>query len=497
MSATRWHWARSLRFRLLAATLVATVAALLLAGLFLAGQFRDHVLRQFTAGLTAQLDQITARLEFDAEGQPQIDTKSLSDPRWARPYSGLYWQLDAITGTSVQRGVLRSRSLWDAALAAPADALADGAVHEHQLAGPARAQLLLVERTVRRVDDATTQWRLLVAADLTPTEEAVARFNGVLITSLAVLLGLLSAAALAQVRVGLAPLRTLRRALAEVHAGRAQRIEGRHPTEVQPLVDDFNRVLERNAAVVTRARTQAGNLAHAIKTPLAAMVQAAAAAGRDPKATGELAELVQEQAAVARRQVDWHLARSRVAAANGLPGAQTPLAPVIAGLVRVMQRAHAARELHIACEPIDAGCAFAGEAEDLQEMLGNVLDNACKWALREVRISAATRAEAHEASLQIVIEDDGPGIDAAQRQAVMARGVRLDESAPGTGLGLAIVRELVDLYGGNLTLATAALGGLRVELDLPGAVAVRATWEAVDRRHAIGNGYAGTTNQVE
>lgn len=472
MSAERWRWARSLRFRLLAATLVATLAALLLAGIFLAGQFRDHVLRQFAAGLTTQLDQLTARLEFDTAGQPRIDAKSLSDPRWARPYSGLYWQLDAMTGTSVQRGVLRSRSLWDAALAAPADALADGVVHEHQITGPEDVQLLLVERTVRRADDAATQWRLLVAADRTSTQEAVARFNGVLTTALAVLLALLSTAALAQVAVGLAPLRSLRRSLAEVHAGRAQRIQGHYPTEVQPLVDDFNRVLERNAEVVTRARTQAGNLAHAIKTPLAAMLQAAAVAERDPKAAGELAELVQEQVGVARRQVDWHLARSRVAAARGLPGAHTSLAPVVAALLRVMQRVHASQDLHIASEPIDPGCAFAGEAEDLHEMLGNVLDNACKWARHEVRISAATRAESDRTGLQIVIEDDGPGIDAAQRQAVIARGVRLDESAPGTGLGLAIARELVDLYGGHLNLGAAMLGGLRVELHLPGAVAV-------------------------
>jgi signal transduction histidine kinase len=474
MNAGRWPWARSLRFRLLAATLVALIVALSLAGVFLAGQFRDHVLRQFARGLTAQLDQITARLEFDAAGKPQVDARLLSDPRWARPYSGLYWQLDTLADGSVQRGVLRSRSLWDTTLQAAADALADGAVHEHQLDGPGGARLLLVERTVRRDGDASGQWRLLVAADMRETDEAVARFNGVLAASLIVLLLLLCAASVAQVAVGLAPLRTLRAALADVHAGRAQRIEGLHPVEVQALVGDFNRVLERNAEVVARARAQAGNLAHAIKTPLAAMMQAAAVAEQNPKAANELVPLVQEQTALARRHVDWHLARSRAAAAHGLPGAHTRLAPIVAGLVRVMRRVHAERQLHIACAAIDPSCAFAGEAEDLQELLGNVLDNACQWARGQVRISAALRTAAQETRLLIVVEDDGPGIDAARREAVLARGVRLDESTPGAGLGLAIVLELVGLYGGHLDLATATLGGLRVAIDLPGAVSVAA-----------------------
>jgi signal transduction histidine kinase len=460
---------RSLRFRLLAATLVALLTALLLAGVLLAGLFREHVLRQFSAMLTAQLDQLTARLEFDPAGRPQIDARTLTDPRWSRPYSGLYWQVDELVAGSAQRGVLRSRSLWDAALVLQADAPADGVVHEHQLSGPDGSRLLAVERAVRRDGDAGARWRLLVAGDLRATEAAVTRFNGVLAASLALLLALLCAAAVAQVAVGLAPLRALQRALAGVHAGRTQRLDGRFPAEVQPLIDDFNGVLGRNAEVVSRARTQAGNLAHAIKTPLAVMAQAAATAATHPETASELAPLVQEQVAVARRHVDWHLARSRAAAAQGMPGARVALAPVLAGLLRVLERVHAARGLALVCEPIEPGCGFAGEAQDLQEMLGNVLDNACQWARREVHVRAAVRTEPPGPQLRIVIEDDGPGIDDARRDQVMARGARLDESVPGSGLGLAIVRELVDLYGGRLTLGTAALGGLSVELTLPGA----------------------------
>lgn len=457
----------SLRLRLLAATVAALAIALLLAGFFLASQFREHVQRQFTATLTAQLDQLTARLEFDAAGQPQVDTRALSDPRWSRPYSGNYWQIDRLADGSLQRGVLRSRSLWDATLSAPADALANAAVHVHRINGPEGARLLLVERTVRRDGDDATQWRLLVAADLRETDAAVARFNGVLAVSLTALLALLGIAALAQVAVGLAPLKNLQRALARVHDGRAERLEGDFPLEVQGLVDNFNTVLERNAEVVQRARTQAGNLAHAIKTPLAAMAQAAATAEQRPQSASGLAPLIREQVAMARRQVDWHLARSRAAAAQGLPGAHAAVAPVVAGLIRVVERVHAARGLRIVCEPIAPDCAFAGEAQDLQEIIGNVLDNACAWARSEVRIAASVGRDPRR--LRIVIDDDGPGIDAARRDAVMARGARLDESVPGSGLGLAIVHELVALYGGSVALGTAAAGGLHVELELPAA----------------------------
>ena len=458
----------SLRLRLLAATVVALAVALLLAGFFLASQFREHVQRQFAVTLTAQLDQLTASLEFDAAGQPQIDVQTVSDPRWSRPYSGNYWQLDKLADGSLQHGVLRSRSLWDTTLSAPADALANGAVHVHEIAGPEGARLLLVERTLRVNGDAdadsAAQWRLLVAADLRETEVAVSRFNGVLGGALAALFALLCVAALAQVTVGLAPLKKLQRALALVREGQAQRLEGDFPFEVRALIDDFNGVLDRNAQIVQRARTQAGNLAHAIKTPLAVMAQAAAAAERRPDTASDLTVLVQEQVAVARRQVDWHLARSR-AAAQATPGTRTALAPVIDGLIRVVERVHAGRGLTISSEPIVPACSFAGEMQDLQEIIGNVLDNACAWARSEVRVAATTDRASRR--VHIVIDDDGPGIDAARREAVMARGARLDESVPGSGLGLAIVHELVALYGGEVTLGAAPKGGLRVELTLP------------------------------
>ncbi|PJI98005.1 signal transduction histidine kinase [Acidovorax sp. 69] len=462
------RWLRSLRFRLLAVTLAGVAVAMVLAGVVLSGFFREHVQRQFEAALMLQLDQVTARLDFDALGQPVIAAQALSDPRWLTPYSGLYWQVDAMAPDGQGRlGVLRSRSLWDASLALQVDALADGAVHAHEVAGPQGAPLLVLERTVRAAGADAARWRLIVAADLQGTQAAIAQFTRVLSLSLAVLLALLAAAAWAQVAVGLKPLKALQRGLQDVRQARATQISGAFPDEVQPLVDDFNAVLGRNADVVERARTQAGNLAHALKTPLTVLEQAACAqAGRD--GVTELATLVREQVQVARRHIDWHLARSRVAASAHLPGQRTPLEPVVAGLVRVMNKVHAGRGVDITLALPEAPLLFAGESQDLQEMLGNLLDNACKWARTTVRL----QAQAHEASGQpgqiwIKVEDDGPGIGATQRAHAVERGVRLDESVPGSGLGLAIVQDLAVLYGGRLELEPADLGGLRVVLVLP------------------------------
>lgn len=460
---------RSLRWRLLSATLAAAALALLLAGWLLAGLFRDAVTRQFAGLLTAQLDQVVARLEVGAGGAPALDPAQLSDPRWLRPYSGLYWQVDAMGPGGQPVPALRSRSLWDADIAAPPDQPADAQVHVHEVAGPGGARLLLVERLVRLEGAAGSPWRVLVAADLRDNEAAVQRFNTGLGASLVLLLGVLVAAAGAQVHVGLAPLRTLQRAVAAVRSGQAARVEGDVPAEVLPLVDDFNGVLDRNVAVVERARTQAGNLAHAIKTPLSALLQAAEAARRHPGELAQLPSLVQEQVALARRHVDWHLARARAAAAHGMPGVHTEVAPVVDGLLRVMARVHAARGLQLQAGPVPAGLRFAGEAQDLHEMLGNLIDNACQWARTEVRVTLATDLHATPPRFTLVVEDDGPGIAEADRDAALARGGRLDESVPGSGLGLAIVQELAGLYGGGLTLGGAApgLGGLRAELQLP------------------------------
>ncbi len=445
----------SLRFRLLLGTLFWIAASLVVAAWGLGNLFRQHVESQFHAQLKTHLDQLTAQLALDDAGRPTLAT-SLSDPRFNRPLGGLYWQIDRLAGTGAPAApaVMRSRSLWDQVLRVPADTPATGDVHQHRIVGPDGAMLGMVERSVTIN---AQRLRLIVGADENLMREPVTRFNEELWLALG-LLGLgLALAALVQVFVGLAPLRTLRDALGRVRSGATQRLEGDFPAEIMPLVEEFNTVLAQNADVVERARTQAGNLAHALKTPLS--VLANAAAGKDDA----LAQLVTTQIEGARRQVDYHLTRAQAAAAARLPGVRTALGPVVDGLVRTMRRLHAERNLDLRVRPIPASLAFRGEEQDLQEMLGNLLDNACKWAASRVEIDAGLEQD----RLVIRVDDDGKGIAAAQRQATLRRGVRADEQVPGSGLGLAIVDDLARMYGGAIVLADSPLGGLQAILTLP------------------------------
>lgn len=456
----------SLRVRLLVGTLLGVSVALVVAGLVLSNLYREQVTRQFLAALRVHLDQLTASVEADAQGRPVL-TVELVDARWNKPYSGLYWQVDGVQDGRSVPALLRSRSLWDATLSMPQDLLADGEVHVHGTTGPDGLELRVLERVVHPDDRPGTTWRLSVAQDTRELDEAVASFVGRLVLSLGVLALALTGAAVAQVVVGLAPLRSLQAAVSALREGRLQRLEGDFPAELQPLVDDFNGVLDQNAQIVVRARTQAGNLAHAIKTPLAVLSNAAA---RPDAAPGALARLVGEQVAQAQRQVNWHLSRARAAAAVGVPGVRTPVAGVAGPLVKLMDRVHASRHLDFDDRTAEQPLAFAGEEQDLQEMLGNLLDNACKWARSAVRIECAAGEGTARPSLQITVEDDGPGIAQALREKVLVRGARVDEQMPGSGLGLAIVLDLAQLHGGTLRLEQSpTLGGLRACLVLPAA----------------------------
>lgn len=451
-------WRGSLRLRLLAGTLVWISLSVLVAGWGLARLFERHVEQQLYVELGTHLNQLAAHLRFDPSDRPQL-ALNLSDPRFTRPYSGLYWQVDAISvgDARAQTALLRSRSLWDAMLVVPADVPADGELHAHRVDGPDGEPLRVIERVLRPADFPESSVRLVVAANEVSIARPVADFSGLLAMSLGLLAFGLLAAAWVQIRLGLQPFMRLRGDLEDVKEGRSRMIEGQYPAEVRPLVDEFNAVLARNAQIVERARTQAGNLAHAVKTPLTVLANAAAATD------GALAQLVAEQVALARTQVDYHLARSRAAAAAGIPGQRTALKPVLEGLVRLMMRVHAERALRILLTDCPPSLVFRGDVQDLQEMLGNLLDNACKWAASTVEL----RADAVGDEVNIVIDDDGPGLPPGIRQAMFERGVRADEQIPGSGLGLAIVRDLAQLYGGGVELEASPLGGLRARLRLP------------------------------
>ena len=476
---------QSLRWRLLLALLGVLLLALVLTGLTLQRLFNQHISEQFRQDLLVQLDQLTAKIELDENGQASIEPQSMSDPRWTRTYSGLYWQIDQISANGqTTTGVLRSRSLWDYTLNITPDKPAptlgsrrnntSNTIQRLRATGPQGAPLIVLARTIQTDESNGAHWRLMVASETSHLQAAFGHFAGLLAISLCVLFVLLVAAGWLQVQIGLAPLQPLQKALQQLRTGEVQRLDGHFPLEVQPLVNDFNTVLANNAAIVQRARTQAGNLAHAIKTPLAVLQQAAFNANAHTNSSAntqnsELARLVAEQVELARRHVDWHMARSRAAAAAGMPGQRTLVAPALESLMRAMRHVHAAKDLDLQLQTSDPQLAFAGETQDLHELLGNLLDNACKWARSQVMVQITANTHETQRLVHITIDDDGPGIAPEQRTQVMQRGMRLDETVAGAGLGLAIASELTSLYNGQINLQDAPTGGLRVCLSLPAA----------------------------
>ena len=263
-----------------------------------------------------------------------------------------------------------------------------------------------------------------------------------------------------QVRKGLSALDDLRARLAEVRDGRERQVTGVFPSEVDPLVRDLNALLDHREQAVRRAIAKAGDLAHGLKTPLAVLAQEASRA----RAAGQhdVAAAIDQQIDRMRRQVDYHLAQARAAASGAAPGAHAIVRGSADGLARTLTRLHADRGVTVDVD-VAPDHVVRSQREDLDEMLGNLLDNACKWARARVVISSA----ATNGVVSITVDDDGPGIDRSLRQAVLQRGVRADEAAPGSGLGLAIVRDLADLYGGSIVLDASPLGGLRARLQLP------------------------------
>ncbi len=270
---------------------------------------------------------------------------------------------------------------------------------------------------------------------------------------------ILLVAGLLQFRRGLSPFVELRHRLQAVRDGSADSVEGDYPSEVQPVVTDLNALLAHQAAAVTRAQSKAGDLAHGLKTPLAVLAQEADRAATAGHA--ELAETIRQQVSRMQRQVSYHLAQARAAASGATLNARCDVRESAEGLARTLRRLYADQGLTIEVHA-DAAHIVRVQREDLDEILGNILDNACKWTRTRVVLTSALQ----DGRILITVDDDGAGIAPELREAVLQRGVRADEAAPGSGLGLSIVRDLVELYGGNIALTDSPLGGLRVTLGL-------------------------------
>ena len=439
----------SLAFRLVASAAVWCALLLSAGGYGLSALFADTVQRTFDARLLVLLEGLVAGSDLDANGELELRLQ-LGEPRFEQPFSGWYWQISA-----EGRPLARSTSLWDQQLPVPPASGLEATGSD--AAGPDGRGLRLVARAIT-LPGRDAPLTYAVAGDRSEITRESERFNRLLAIALGVLFVGLIGAVLIQVLFGLEPLRRMGRALAAIRAGETRRLTGDFPTEIEPLAVELNALIDHSERLVERARTHVGNLAHGLKTPLAVLTNEAG------RAQGPLAELALRQVALMRRQVDHHLARARAAAAGSILGARTDVLPVLRDLERTLGRIHAEKQLsiEIACP---ASLAFRGARQDLEEMLGNLMDNACKWARWRVSVEAASADHA----IVIAIEDDGDGLPEGLRADVLERGRRLDETKPGSGLGLAIVTDLAELYGGRLELASSRLGGLAARLTLPAA----------------------------
>ncbi|MDP2770862.1 MAG: sensor histidine kinase [Giesbergeria sp.] len=433
--------------------------AIVLVGWGLRALFQDHVTQQLQAQLVMQLDHLSASVDWIPPGSVSVNPMA-ADPRLTQPLSGLYWQIDQL-GAAPQAGVARSRSLWDQVLQLPEapKSYPTSGFNVLLLRDAQGHELLAVARTLQLPEDDAPLLRLVVAGDKALLAEPLQRFTRMLLIALGLLALGLALAVAVQLQLALRPLQLLRARLAAVRSGAAGQLEGSFPQELQPLVNEFNHVLQENADMVQRARTQAGNLAHAVHTPLSILANAAA------QENGPLALLVQEQVATARRQVDYHLARARAAAAVRATGLSTPVLPPLRALLRTMERLHTERHLAFELAPQAQEGAFRGEEQDLYELLGNLIDNAGKSARQRVVVDVQLSA----GQLCFTVDDDGPGIPEKEREHMFERGVQLDEQRPGSGLGLDIVRALAETYGGSVQALASPLGGARLRLCLPAA----------------------------
>ncbi|VFU16307.1 ATP-binding protein (plasmid) [Methylocella tundrae] len=441
---------RSLRGRVLLSSLLVCALTFAVTGALLIHLIRGEFERRFDAELSAHLDQLLARVGQDSTGSLVV-VGALSDPRFQRPYSRFYWQVEDQTGNRI-----RSRSLWDAVLPLPVDAPADGEIHRHRLPGPDGQRLVAIERRVT-LPGYPQVVRAAVAADVVSLEDSIDSISYILIATFAVLAIGLSFIVAGQVWMVFRPLARLRAQVMAIRSGKSGRIDGAFPSEVTPLVEDLNAVLAHSREVVTRGRVQAGNLAHGLKTPLAILANAVAALD-----AGEASEMIRAQAVAIRRQLDHALSRTRAAAAAGVPGVRCDVADRVSNVVRAMETLYRERNLDFdvtLVTPVEV----AIEIQDLDEMLGNLLDNACRFANTRVAVTATL----DEPGCKITVEDDGRGIAPAMAQEIVEGGLPLDRSSGGAGLGLGIVRDLARAYKGELRLGHSGLGGLAATLVLP------------------------------
>lgn len=460
----------SITNRILALAVLWIAALLLLGGIALDRIVTGTIQRNFDEQLATTLPAMIGAAELDPFGEVRFNRAPV-DPRFNEPYSGFYWQVSA-------RGHMdfRSRSLWDRQLPLDLDRSCIEPCLSRLSAYP-QETLRLIERDVR-IPGSPGVWRFAAAQTTGQLDAQIRTVRTTLWWSLGALGAGLFALAVLQATFGLMPLKRMSSAMAAIRAGTATRAPTENvPPEIAPLVQELNALLDHNEEAAESARMHAGNLAHALKTPMSVLMNEAAANSPD------LAKTVVRELSTMRRHVDHHLARARAMGRRTQATARADVFPALERLVSAIERIYADRPVVIDLAG-DRSVVFRGERQDLEEMAGNLIDNAAKYGGGRVFVTVARGEGAEDGMLTITVEDDGSGIPARLREGLFERGARLDTEKPGTGLGLAIVRDVAAIYGGSVSMAESEdLGGLMAILTLP-ACPMDASSAATSRRNA-------------
>lgn len=445
---------RSLKARLITVAAVWVVVGVAVAGILLSAEFKGFLIEQFYQELHEHLDELEGITEIEESGNVHLQ-RALSDPRYSVPLSGYYWELQ-------QGGKIaaRSNSLEGPMLEVPADDGQDAQVHTHSIKGPT-GDLLISER-LRWLKGQTEPIRIIIGTDKRHLDRILSEFNRVLLWSLGIFSLSMVAIAGLLLLFAMAPFKALQAAIADYSSGATPNMRGKFPDEVQPLVDDLNRLIAASGEQMLRARAQAGNIAHGLKTPLAILVDEAHQLAQ--KGEEKSAAVIREQCRRMQSQIDYQIARARAATSRARPGTISSLSDTAAAVASALARLHVDRGLSIK-NAIPDDVKVACETQDLNEMLANLVDNACKHAKSTVLVRLDDDAERD--FVTVVIEDDGPGLPPEAYSVVFEIGGQWDSHADGAGLGLPIVRDLAQLYGGSVRLDQSALGGLKVMLTLP------------------------------
>jgi signal transduction histidine kinase len=453
----------SIAARLFFSAAVLSTAILFVAGVGLSALYRRSAESRFDESLGVYLRALVVDIASPSE-ENHAEPFALGEPRFEIALSGWYWQITRLDGNNPD--IKSSSSLFAARLPRLADkgiAAGVGGARKGYVTGPDDRRLRMVERVIDAGDEGT--YLVQVAATTALMESEIAGFEIALVITFTLLAAALVGSIALQLRYGLDPLRRLQEAVAATRRGEGEKIIGDFSPDITPLAAELNLLLAANREVVERARTQVGNLAHALKTPLSVILNEALA---DKSA---LSTKIREQAAIMRDQVTYYLDRARAAVSVGTLGTMTDVPLVTAALVRTFEKIYRNRGISFSVAA-SGRVRFKGERQDLEEMIGNLVDNAGKWARHAVAIEIAPLVGGDpevQALFRVTIDDDGVGLAPQLREAATRRGRRIDETRPGSGLGLSIVVDLAALYGGVLKLDASPSGGLRAELELPAA----------------------------